>query len=159
LAALLREVLLGEKTVEEVLEAAGKDAATQLAPQRISVRNDLSDEHSVLTVVNDNVPGLLYYVTRALASLGLDIHSAKITTWAGRAEDAFYVTRRNATLSMLLNDSTADRADDTTSTQNSAAQVPASMRDQKISDDDIKAVLDEVQRRLQKPAATVQTNA
>jgi UTP:GlnB (protein PII) uridylyltransferase len=161
LAASLREVLLGEKSVEQVLEAAGKDVATQLAPQRISVRNDLSDEHSVLTVVNDNVPGLLYYVTRALASLGLDIHSAKITTWAGRAEDAFYITRRNATLSMLLNDG-ADNA--ATSTHNAMAQMtapqgPASARDQKISDDDIKAVLEEVQKRLQKPTTTTQAIA
>jgi hypothetical protein len=111
--------------------------------------------------VNDNVPGLLYYVTRALASLGLDIHSAKITTWAGRAEDAFYITRRNATLSMLLNDG-ADNA--ATSTHNAMAQMtapqgPASARDQKISDDDIKAVLEEVQKRLQKPTTTTQAIA
>jgi UTP:GlnB (protein PII) uridylyltransferase len=145
LAASLREVLLGEKTVEEVLEAAGKDVTTQLAPQRISLRNDLSDEHSVLTVVNDNVPGLLYYVTSALASLGLDIHSAKITSWAGRAEDAFYVTRRNADESGT-NDGTADG-------------VAATARDQKISDDEIKVVLEEVQRRLQKPVTRAQAVA
>jgi UTP:GlnB (protein PII) uridylyltransferase len=73
-------------------------------------------------------------VTRALASLGLDIHSAKITSWAGRAEDAFYVTRRNATMSMLLNDGTDDDA--STSTENAAASV----RDQKISDDENQSV-------------------
>jgi UTP:GlnB (protein PII) uridylyltransferase len=145
LAASLREVLLGEKTVEEVLEAAGKDVTTPLAPQRISLRNDLSDEHSVLTVVNDNVPGLLYYVTSALASLGLDIHSAKITSWAGRAEDAFYVTRRNADESST-NDGTNDG-------------MAVAARDQKISDDEIKVVLEEVQRRLQKPVARAQAVA
>jgi UTP:GlnB (protein PII) uridylyltransferase len=158
LAASLREVLLGEKTVEEVLEAAGKDVSTQLAPQRISVRNDLSDEHSVLTVVNDNVPGLLYYVTSALASLGLDIHSAKITSWAGRAEDAFYVTRRNVD---------KDNADDggprgTNGVVDGLVAITrptGAPRDQKISDDEIKVVLEEVQRRLQKPAAKAQAVA
>ncbi|HEX8237026.1 MAG TPA: HD domain-containing protein [Abditibacteriaceae bacterium] len=164
LAALLREVLLGEKSVEQVLEAAGKDVTTQLAPQRISVRNDLSDEHSVLTVVNDNVPGLLYYVTRALASLGLDIHSAKITSWAGRAEDAFYITRRNAPIGDapiggapiggVPGEGTFDGV--ALSTQN-MGMPPA--RDQKISDDEIKVVLDEVQRRLQKPLPKTQASA
>jgi len=45
-------------------------------------------------LVCDNVPGLLYYITRAFASLSLDIHTAKVTTWGGQAEDAFYVTKR-----------------------------------------------------------------
>jgi len=48
----------------------------------------------VITVVSDNVPGLMYFLTRALAQIGLDIHTAKITSWSGRAEDAFYVTSR-----------------------------------------------------------------
>jgi UTP:GlnB (protein PII) uridylyltransferase len=96
-------------------------------------------------VVTDNVPGLLYYVTSALASLGLDIHSAKITSWAGRAEDAFYVTRRNADEGST-NDGTNDG-------------MAVAARDQKISDDEIKVVLEEVQRRLQKPVARAQAVA
>jgi hypothetical protein len=170
LAASLREVLLGEKSVEDVLTAAGKDVAAQLAPQRISIRNDLSDEHSVLTVVNDNVPGLLYYVTRALAALGLDIHSAKITTWAGRAEDAFYITRRNAasggvaresvTFDSLMPDGVAadgmvDGVRDGAQASTQIATLPATttqtLSNQKINDDEIKAVLEDVRRQLQKP--------
>jgi [protein-PII] uridylyltransferase len=121
LAAILREVILGRKDVEDVLKAAGKEAAVILSPERISARNDLSDEHTVITIVNDNVSGLLYYTTRALAVLGLDIHTAKITTWAGRAEDAFYVTRR--------------RED----------------RGEKIPDDELKEVLDKLRLVLSKP--------
>jgi [protein-PII] uridylyltransferase len=121
LAATLREIILGEKEIEEVLKGAGKEAAVGLAPDRIGARNDLSDEHTVITVVNDNVSGLLYYITRALAVLNLDIHTAKITTWAGRAEDAFYVTRRN------------------------------NGHGDKISDDDLKEVLDTLRQMLMKP--------
>ncbi|HEX8552472.1 MAG TPA: HD domain-containing protein [Abditibacteriaceae bacterium] len=121
LAASLREILLGENSVENVLKAAGKANSAPLSPHRIGVRNDLSDEHSVLTIVNDNVPGLLFYLTRVLASLGLDIHSAKITTWGGRGEDAFYVTRRT------------------------------DERDEKVPDDAIKDLLENLRRRLQKP--------
>lgn len=94
LAATLRAVLRDGKNVEELLRESGKEDRQPIVPQRISARNDLSDEHSVLTVVSDNVPGLLFTLTRAVAGIGLDVHTAKITSWGGRAEDAFYVTRR-----------------------------------------------------------------
>jgi [protein-PII] uridylyltransferase len=121
LAATLREIVLGDKELDDVLKAAGKEVAVSLAPERIGARNDLSDEHTVITVVNDNVSGLLFYITRALATLNLDIHTAKITTWAGRAEDAFYVTRRQEG------------------------------RGVKIPDDELKVVLDNLRQLLIKP--------
>jgi hypothetical protein len=65
LAALLREVLLGHKTVEETVESAGKSRPAGVTPVKISVRNDLSDEHSVLTLINDNVPGCCSYHAHA----------------------------------------------------------------------------------------------
>ncbi|MBV9469246.1 MAG: HD domain-containing protein [Abitibacteriaceae bacterium] len=130
LAALLREVLLNEKTVESVLQATSKITAQGMVPQRIGARNDLSDEHTVISIVSDNVPGLLYHVTRALATIGLDIHTAKITSWAGRAEDAFYVTRR---------------APDGGS--------------QKIDDDSIKGTLEALRQTLIKPAVSPTTNS
>lgn len=124
LGVLLREVLTGEKTVESVLKAAGKATSQGMSPQRIGARNDLSDDHTVISIISDNVPGLLYHVTRAFASVGLDIHTAKITSWAGRAEDAFYVTRRTPTGSS-----------------------------EKIDDDSIRDTLDALRRKLVKPSA------
>ena len=121
LAALVREILLGDQDVDAALKLADKPIHMALAPHRIGLRNDLSDEHSVLNIVNDNVPGLLFYLTRVLASLHLDIHAAKITTWAGRGEDAFYITRRSGE------------------------------RDEKIADEDIKELLETLRRRLQRP--------
>ncbi len=124
IAANLREVLLGGQSVEEVLKASGKKVAQSVVPQKISARNDLSDEHTVITLVSDNVPGLLYQVTRAMAALGLDIHTAKVTTWGGQAEDAFYVTKR-------LNENEG----------------------RKLEDGEIKDVLEALRRRLLKPNA------
>jgi [protein-PII] uridylyltransferase len=43
LAALVREILLGEQTVEAALKAAGKPTHLSLTPHRIGLRNDLSD--------------------------------------------------------------------------------------------------------------------
>jgi [protein-PII] uridylyltransferase len=124
LALQIREVLLGEKTVNEIVEASGKNNPTGISPLKISVRNDLSDEHSVVTMVNENVPGLMFHITRALAALKWDIHSAKVTTWAGRAEDAFYITRR--------------------------IKEKGATRQQKIADDEIKTEIERLKRRLRR---------
>lgn len=118
LAIMLRDALTGQADVEEMLKKAKVPVAQTLAPTRISARNDLSDEHTVITVVCENAPGLLYTLTRALSQMNLDIHAAKITTWAGRAEDAFYVTRR------------------------------IESHDHKIGDDELGALLDDLKGRL-----------
>jgi len=123
LAAQLREVILGTQSVENVLVTSQKEIPTGVVPQRISARNDLSDEHTVISIVSDNVSGLLYHVTHALAHIGLDIHTAKVTTWGGRAEDAFYVTRRNP-----------------------------DGRDEKLEDDSIRTTLEALGEQLKKPA-------
>ncbi len=94
MAAMMREVLIEHKPIEEVLKGVGKKSAQSVVPIKISARNDLSDEHTVLTLICDNLPGLLYHVSRAFATLDLDIHTAKVTTWGGQAEDAFYLTKR-----------------------------------------------------------------
>ncbi len=124
LAALMREVLVGHLTVEEVLKTAGKATCEELAPERISARNDLSDEHTVVTIVNDDLPGLLYHITRGFSAIGLDIHTAKITVWGGRAENSFYVTRRGE-----------------------------AGHGHKLPDDDIREILDKLREKLQRPAA------
>jgi len=122
MAALMREVLLDGKPIEEVLKASGKKGAQSVVPTKISVRNDLSDEHTVFTLVCDNLPGLLYHIARAFAALGLDIHTAKVTTWGGQAEDAFYITKR---------------AEDG--------------RGAKVPDEEIKSTIEALRRKLLKP--------
>ena len=124
LALQIREVLLGEKTVNEVVETSGKNNPTGISPLKISVRNDLSDEHSVVTMVNENVPGLMFHITRALAALKWEIHSAKVTTWAGRAEDAFYLSKR--------------------------VKEKGVVHHRKISSDEIKTELERLRRRLRR---------
>lgn len=90
----LRAVLTEGESLEKVLLAANKVTTATFSPRQFTARNDLSDEHTVITVVSENTPGLMFWETRALATLGIDIHTAKVTTWAGRSEDVFYVTKR-----------------------------------------------------------------
>jgi len=88
----IKEVLTGAKSVEGFLEKAGKNPPRGIVLDKIDLRNDLSEEHTVVHLVAHDSHGLLYLMTRSLSRCGLHIHSAKIATWEGRAENNFYVT-------------------------------------------------------------------
>jgi [protein-PII] uridylyltransferase len=88
----LKDVLTGARTIEHFLERAGKIPPDGIALEAIDLRNDLSEEHTVIHIVAHDLQGLLYLMTRSLSRCGLAIHSAKIATWNARAENNFYVT-------------------------------------------------------------------
>jgi [protein-PII] uridylyltransferase len=87
-------VLTGEDEINQMLTRKEKTPAA-VSLEQIRVRNNISEEHTVIEIEAADTPGLLFRLTGALSSLALDIHTAKITTWRGRAVDAFYVTRRD----------------------------------------------------------------
>jgi len=60
-------------------------------PSRIVFDNEVSAEHTVIDIYSHDKVGLLYYISRALADLGLYIHIAKISTKADQVTDTFYV--------------------------------------------------------------------
>jgi len=88
----LKEVLTGACTMGSFLKESGKVPPEGILLDRIDLRNDLSEEHTVVHIVASDLPGLLYVMCNSLARSGLYIHSAKITTWQARAENNFYVT-------------------------------------------------------------------
>jgi [protein-PII] uridylyltransferase len=88
----LREVLTGLTTLDEFLRGAGKNPPESIPLDSLELRNDLSEEHTVVHVVARDLQGLLYVMTRALSRTGLHIHSAKVATWNARAENNFYIT-------------------------------------------------------------------
>jgi [protein-PII] uridylyltransferase len=88
----LKEVLSGGKTIEHFLEQAGKKPPHGIVLDNIDLSNDLSEEHTVVHIVAQDLQGLLYLMTRSLSRCGLHIHSAKVATWNARAENNFYVT-------------------------------------------------------------------
>jgi [protein-PII] uridylyltransferase len=87
----LLSVISGKMTAPDLLKRRGKKLPA-IEPPTIEIRNDLSERHSVVEVDATDARGLLYRVTRAIARLGWDIHSARISTLEGEARDAFYVT-------------------------------------------------------------------
>ncbi|HEV8564266.1 MAG TPA: HD domain-containing protein [Actinomycetota bacterium] len=60
-------------------------------PVTVAVDNDASDFFTVIELGTADRIGLLYEITRTLAELELDVHLAKIATYADRVIDAFYV--------------------------------------------------------------------
>lgn len=88
----LKQILSGERSVEQFLRAAGKSPPDSIPLDSVDLRNDLSEEHTVVHIIARDLQGLLYLMTRALSLNDLHIHSAKVTTWNARAENNFYVT-------------------------------------------------------------------
>jgi [protein-PII] uridylyltransferase len=64
--------------------------SVSIAP-RVLVDNEASRTHTVIELNGRDRPGLLHAVGRALTGLGLQISSAKISTFGARAVDVFYV--------------------------------------------------------------------
>jgi [protein-PII] uridylyltransferase len=93
----LRAVLVGEQTVEALLERRQRGTpapAGGFGPLKIAVDNRLSDAHTVVEVKCPDRLGLLYRITRTLSAQGLDIASARIATEIDQALDTFYVHDR-----------------------------------------------------------------
>jgi [protein-PII] uridylyltransferase len=86
----LRAVITGEQSVEALLTGrrrAGREGTG--VPPKIVVDNQLSDDYTVVEVKCPDRVGLLYLITVTLASLGLDIASARIATEIDKAVDTF----------------------------------------------------------------------
>jgi [protein-PII] uridylyltransferase len=90
--AALTDILTGTRTLEKLLAGAGKNPPAGIPLDSIDLHNDISEEHTVVHVIARDLQGLLFMMTRALSRSGLHIHSARVATWAARAENNFYVT-------------------------------------------------------------------
>lgn len=88
----LMGVMDGSIIPPEYLEDLGVDTKIEVfdvAPE-ILVRNDLSDEASVIEVSGLDRPGLLYSLTRTLMNMNVSISAARIATFGERAVDVLY---------------------------------------------------------------------
>jgi [protein-PII] uridylyltransferase len=79
----LKEVLTGKTRIEAFLQRTGKNPPERIPLDYVELRNDLSEEHTVIHVIARDLQGLLYLMTRALS---------RVATWNARAENNFYVT-------------------------------------------------------------------
>jgi [protein-PII] uridylyltransferase len=74
---------------------------TPAVPTECKIDNVVSRDFTVVEVITEDRPGVLYAIARALYVAGLDIHRSKIATEANRAIDVFYV-RDKATMDKIV---------------------------------------------------------
>ena len=92
----LASLLKGEKDVAEMVGRRSRYIRTKQDTRTLEPRalilNNLSGINTVVEVWAPDRLGLLYDITRAMARLGLDISSAKISTEGRVAVNVFYIT-------------------------------------------------------------------
>ncbi|MCX6344690.1 MAG: DUF294 nucleotidyltransferase-like domain-containing protein [Armatimonadetes bacterium] len=88
----LSSVLSGSVSVEELLARWGRHRIESPRVIDLKAMGNISDHETVLEVRAEDTTGLLYYLTSQIAQQGMSIHSARVATWGGQAQDAFYVT-------------------------------------------------------------------
>jgi [protein-PII] uridylyltransferase len=89
----LRRAIEGRVSLDHRIEEKRRHypAPERAIPLTIRVDDDASDVFTVIEVGAADRIGVLYDLTRTLAELRLDVHLAKISTYADRVVDAFYV--------------------------------------------------------------------
>lgn len=88
----LRQVLLGERAVADLLHEHGKDPDAPLRVSQLQIHDDASEAYTVVDLHTAPDLGALYRAAYALSQLGWNIHSARFGLWAGRAVLSFYCT-------------------------------------------------------------------
>ena len=73
-------------------------SAVASVKSRVDFDNDSSETDTVIDIEAGDRTGLLYDVSRTLASVDVDIRSARIVTDARRVRDSFYVRKANGKL-------------------------------------------------------------
>ncbi|MEO9525801.1 [protein-PII] uridylyltransferase [Roseibium sp.] len=95
IARLIETTLRGEEQPPEPVSRKsamkGRMRAFRVATE-VLVNNALSDDYTVLEISGLDRPGLLYDLTRSIATLNLNIGSAHISTFGEKVVDVFYVT-------------------------------------------------------------------
>lgn len=96
----VRRVVRGELAVEELLKRRPrvKPDSHALAATRVSYDNQASPTATLIELVTQDRPGLLYDVASLISRHGGNIEVVLVDTEARKAIDVFYVTRQGAKL-------------------------------------------------------------
>jgi [protein-PII] uridylyltransferase len=100
LRGVVRRVVEGKQSVDKLLRGRPKPlraSRVQLKP-RVSCKNDASEVATLIEIVAEDRPGLLYDLANAISTAGCNIEVVMIDTEAHKAMDVFYVTAQGRKL-------------------------------------------------------------
>lgn len=87
----VRNALTGTESAPELKTKKNRRAAAFLVQPSVQIRNDLSEDATVIDISGRDRPGLLYDLAHALAEEGISISSAHASSYGERMFNAFYV--------------------------------------------------------------------
>ena len=98
----LRDIFEGQKDLATLLAerthyVLGRKLTEAIIP-KVLVDNESDPNFSVVRIEARDHLGMLYKISKILAALKVQIHSAKISTQGGRGIDVFYVSLQNKKL-------------------------------------------------------------
>jgi [protein-PII] uridylyltransferase len=95
----LKDVITGKVDIAARLaERQGSEPRPRPALPLLYFDNDSSPRYTILEIVADDVPGLLYRVSRALSAFGCEVDLVLISTEADKAIDVFHMRKGGAKL-------------------------------------------------------------
>lgn len=96
---VIMRAIQGKLDVEKVMQKRRRSALQSRLTPTIAFNNDLSEASTLVEIVAEDRPALLYDLTNAISQEGANIEVILIDTEAHRALDVFYVTARGVKLS------------------------------------------------------------
>jgi [protein-PII] uridylyltransferase len=100
LRGVVRKVVEGKQSVDKLLRGRPKPLRStrlQVKP-RVSCNNDASETATLIEIIAEDRPGLLYDFANAISQAGCNIEIVMIDTEAHKALDVFYVTAQGRKL-------------------------------------------------------------
>ena len=65
-------------------------------PTEVVFSEDKNKRHSIMEVTSFDQPGMLSHICSAMDACGVELISARITTYGERVNDIFYITKKNS---------------------------------------------------------------
>src|SRR5262249_46296149 len=95
---LLKDVITGKVEIAARLAQQQSGDRGRPALPLLYFDNDSSPRYTILEIVADDVPGLLYRISRALSGFGCEVDLVLISTEADKAIDVFHMRKSGAKL-------------------------------------------------------------